>query len=153
MISSKMQPGLHRFLGTILSTITSPVPFDVVIVYRELDLGGILRCWRCESDPVCFLHGWHEGNIVDAPRYEQHLRVLREMHKAWRDFRLVLCADVFDCMVEYGVQTLEDIVNMGGLDYLLYKPLIICERRTPRTRVGDYNAGWSGIWPGVASAL
>lgn len=144
-----------NFLRTILSTITSPAPFDVVIVYRDVDLGGIpSHCWRCEPDPVCFRHyGWYKGNIVDAPRYKQHLIVFREMHKAWQDFRLVLCADVFDCMVEHGIQTLEDIVDAGGLDYLFYKPLIICERRTPRTRVEDYQAGWSATCLGTASAL
>jgi len=151
---TRAQDNAFNFLRTILYTITSPAPLDVVIVYHDLDLGGLPGyCFRCEPDPVCFLHGWHKGNIIDAPRYEHHSRVFREIHKARQDFRLVLCADVFDCMVEYGIQTLESIVDAGGLDYLLYEPLIICERRTPRTRVGDYNAGWSGIWPGVASAL
>ena len=68
------------------------------------------------------------------------------MHDA-RDFRLVLCADVFDCMVEDSIKALERIVEgeeaTGGLDFLLQKPLIIVERRTLRTRYIDQNAGWS----------
>ena len=68
------------------------------------------------------------------------------MHSA-RDFRLVLCADVFDRMVVDGIETLERIVKAeeatGGFGYLLQETLIVFERRTLRTRYIDQNAGWS----------
>ena len=59
------------------------------------------------------------------------------MHNV-RDFRLVLCADVLDCAVDNCVETLERIAEEAedGLDHLLHKSLIICERRTHRI----YNA-------------
>jgi len=69
-----------------------------------------------------------------------------------RDFRLVLCADVSECMVEHALETLEHIVK-GRLDHLLYKPLIVSERRTLRTRRRYYDAGWSKKWPVLATAL
>ena len=141
----------------MLSTVPSIAPLDVVIIYRDFDLGGFRRCWfGCDSDPVCFRHRTREGRAADTLLYERQFRVFREMHNA-RDFYLVLCADVFDCMVEHAVQTLEHIVNTkevnGGLDYLLCEPLIISERRTLRTRAADYNAGWSKRWFTPASAL
>jgi len=78
------------------------------------------------------------------------------MHSG-RDFRLVLCADVFDCVVERARQTLEHFVKAekakGGLDYLLREPLIISEKRTIRTRDSDHNVGWSKEWIVIASAL
>ena len=130
----------------MLSTITSPALLDVIIVYRDRDLGGSSRCpLGCNSDPVCFRHNSEGVNAIHTQHYRLQFRVFHEMHKA-RDFHLVLCADVFDCMVEHAIQTLEHLVNArevnGGLDYLLYEPLIISERRTPRTRITDYSTGW-----------
>ena len=89
-------------------------------------------------------------------RFRRQFEVFREMHSA-RDFRLVLCADVIDCMVVDGIETLERITKeegaMGGLDYLLQKPLIISERRTIRTRYCDQNVGWSRLWSwGIAAS-
>ena len=146
-----------NFLKTVLSTVPPTVPLDVVIVYREVDLGGIRGCWlQCTSDPVCFRHRSSEGREADVQRHKQQFKVFREVHDA-RDFRLVLCADVYDCMVDFAIQTLEHNVYStevnGGLEYLLYAPLIISERRKPRTRAADHNAGWSGKWPTIACAL
>ena len=78
------------------------------------------------------------------------------MHSS-RDFRLVLCVDTFDCMVEYGIKTLERVAKaeeaMGGLDYLLQDPLIIFERRALRSRYIDQNTGWSRSRAISATAL
>jgi len=148
------------FFRTVLSTTTSPAPLDVVVVYRESDLGSNPgRCWFIHgSSPSCFGHSLRWDRSSDVLRYKRHFRLFREMHKV-RDFRLVLCADVFDCMVEDSIRTLEHTlitseVN-GGLDYFIYKPLVISERRTPRTRPTDHNTGWSATtpWPGVYSVL
>ena len=66
------------------------------------------------------------------------------MHEA-REFRLVLCADVSDSMVKYAAEMLDMHVKAekakGGLDYLLCEPLIIIERRSPRTRPSDDHVG------------
>jgi len=67
------------------------------------------------------------------------------MHNV-RNFRLVLCVDVFDCMVEDSMETLERVAKaeevVGGSDLLVQKPLIISERRTLRTCYMDQNPGW-----------
>ena len=63
-----------------------------------------------------------------------------------RDLRLVLCADIFDSVVECAMGTLERHAKAekikGGLDHLC-KPLIISERRTIRTRPFDFQPGSS----------
>ena len=51
-----------------------------------------------------------------------------------RGFRLVLCADVFDCAVDDAMEELEWIVKRveEDLGHLPHEPLIVFERRTPR---------------------
>jgi hypothetical protein len=141
-----------NFLTTVLSTVTSPVLLDVVIVYGDFDLDASPSCSNCRPDPVCFCC-WRSQAVVDAPRYKWQFGVFREMHEA-RDFRLVLCADVFEYTVDHAIRRLKRIVKAnGGLGYLLHKPLIISERRAPRTRISDSITGWSGKSPNTASAL
>jgi hypothetical protein len=141
-----------NFLTTVLSTVASPVFLDVVIVYCDSDLDASPGCSYCRPDPVCFCRPRPEL-VVHAPRYLRQFRTFHEMHKT-RDFRLVLCADVFDCIVERAIQRLKHIVDVnGGLDYLLHKPLIISERRTPRTRITDSSTGRFWYSPKTASAL
>ena len=130
------------FLETVLSTITSPPPLDVVITYQdtEFDFRTFTR-----KKPV----------RVDCAHLAR-FKVFGEMHRV-RGFRLVLCADVLDCMAEDAIRALEHIVEVeradGGLDYLLCEPLIISERRSPRTRPEDIPTGYVGGWPISASAL
>ena len=87
-------------------------------------------------------------------RFRHQFKVFGEMHSA-RNFRLVLCVDAFDCMVEGSIEMLERVAKaegaVGGFGRL-QKPLIISERRTLRTCYMDYNTGWSrgGV---LASAL
>jgi hypothetical protein len=76
------------------------------------------------------------------------------MYKA-RDFRLVLCADLPDFMVEHALEILGRVVEAGkvmGLRYL-YEPLVISERRILRTRDNDPTVGSSREWQAPASAL
>ena len=65
------------------------------------------------------------------------------------DFRLVLCADVSDCMVKHGIWMLKRIAKASQLPR---DPLIVSERRTLRARSTDCNVGWSAQWPIHASA-
>ena len=133
----------------MLSTVPSIAPLDVVIIYRDFDLGGFRRCWfGCDSDPVCFRHRTREGRAADTLLYERQFRVFREMHNA-RDFHLVLCADVSDSIVERAMQTLERFVDArevnGGLDYLLYKPMVMFERRTLHIHREDRTSTFSDV--------
>ena len=83
---------------------------------------------------------------MTADRFQPHLKVLREMHSV-RDFRLVLCVDVLDCMAEEATRLLGDIVKAeeakGGFDFLLSEPSVVCEKRVVRTRLSDFNVGYS----------
>ena len=83
-----------------------------------------------------------------ASLLERQFEVLREVHHA-RDFRLVLCVDVFDCMVEYGVEKLGHYAKAGLLPH---GTLIVSERRSVRTRFGNHNPGWSRTWTSVVAA-
>ena len=91
-------------------------------------------------------------------RYSRQFELVREISKV-RDFQLVLCADVFGGAVEYSVfeltQTVEGEKARGGLDYLRCEPLIISERRAPRSRHLDrHTGGLSGTLHHIdASAL
>ena len=116
-------------LRTVLLSITSPAPLEVVIIYRD-----DVFWWSTQ-------------------KLQQQLRVFCEMHST-RDFRFVLCADVSNHMVEYAIKSLECTLKAGkGLGHLLFKPLIICERRTLRTRHTDHREGMSGKYAVFGSAL
>ena len=146
---SAVEDTASNFLGTVLSTVTSPTPIDVVIVYQDVDLGGVRGCWLgCNSGPACPRHDSREGRDDDTMRYKQQFRVFREIHNA-RDFHLVLCADVSDSIVERAMQTLERFVDArevnGGLDYLLYKPLVMFERRTLHIHREDRTSTFSDV--------
>ena len=141
------------FLKAVLSTITSTLPLDVVITYREFDVGGNL-CYWAKPIHVKDLHP-----VIRSPSALAHLerfKVFSEMYRV-REFRLVLCVDVHDCAEEYAMRVLEHVVETetmnGGLDYLRYEPLIISEIRSPRTRLTDDCAGQRGRSPIRASAL
>ena len=144
------------FLKTVLSSVTSPVPLDAVIIYRDFYFSSCPRCPSCPLKPVCSLHVVPSETALFSRCYKWERRVFREMHNV-RDFRLVLCADVVDWMVDYAIQRLEYFVKAekvkGGLDYLLYEPLVISERRTLRTRNKDHNVGWSKEYDIHASAM
>ena len=140
------------FLKTVLSTITSPLPLDVVIIYKELDVGRVC-VW---SVPARVRDLYPDGRATAARRHPKRFKVFREMYMT-REFRLVLCADVLGCSAEFAVRVLKCIVRAertnGGLDYLPCEPLIISEMRSPRSRPGDNRVGWEGELPIYASAL
>ena len=141
------------FLATVLSTVGSPLPLNVVIVYRELDLNLDVCHWE---KPVRVVYVSAERRAASALQHPERFKVFGEMHRV-RDFRLVLCADVLSYVVEYAMGALERVVEAerknGGLDYLRYKPLVISEVRSPRARLDDACPGKTGKWPIHASAL
>ena len=138
-------------LSAILSTVTSPMLLDLVIVYWDSDVEGVNRHRQIsgiKSEP--------EYRAACALRHQHWFKVFREVHEA-RDFQLVLCADVLDPMVKYATGMLDRLVGVekmwGGLDYLAREPLVIVERRSPRARGIDSRPGWGGRRPVCASAL
>ncbi|KAF9786186.1 hypothetical protein BJ322DRAFT_773678 [Thelephora terrestris] len=147
VIAGDAAPG---FLKTVLSSVASSGILEVVIIYRENDLGGWPPRQSCKPDPVYF-----PDYLLGLWRYPHQLMVFREMHSV-RDFRLVFCVDVYGCMVDAGMELLGSIVEGGWVcgryAYLACKPVVIYERRTIHTRFRDQDAG-SGWETAFASAL
>ena len=131
------------FFKTVLSSVTTPTLVDFVVIYQDIHPRDSPGCGR---GPVCFRHRWPSGLEMDARRFQPHLEVFRDMHSV-RDFRLVLCVDVLDCMAEDSTRMLGGIVKVeeakGGFDFLLSEPLVVCEKRVVRTRISDFNVGCS----------
>ena len=130
----------------MLSSVTPSAPLDIVVVYRDIDLSDMPHCWQCDSALVRRRYTIWRKPRDRAAHFRHQFGVFREMHGV-RDFRLVLCVDVFDCMMEGGVKILERVGQaegaVGGFGHL-QKPLIISERRILRTCYLDQKAGWSG---------
>jgi len=145
------------FFMTVLSSITSPARVDFVIIYRDREvIANRLHRLPCELGPTCFsrFRLLMPTNHAEGFQLSQ-IEVLQDVQNI-RKFRLVLCADVSDDLVDYTINSLEHIVNVqtakGGLDSLC-RPLVISERRMVRTRPRDYVVGWSKTWGTVTSAL
>jgi hypothetical protein len=144
------------FLQTVLSTITSPLSLDVVIIYRESELG----CHKWDRMTASAGPRYHypvEKAPID-PHHSERFAVFREMHSV-RKFRLVLCADVHACAEEYAVEMLERIRAVGtkewhwGFESFLRRTLVISDRRLPRIRFRGTAAGDPPKRPIFASAL
>jgi hypothetical protein len=139
------------FLKTVLSSVTSSAPLDVVVIYLDYEICG--RPYH-DLEPFCSSHSSQEVWDRNASYYKRQLRVFHEMYNT-RDFRLVLCADVPDFMVEHAIEVLRRIgeaAKVMGVGHL-YEPLVISERRILLTRRYDHNAGYSKGWYVPASAL
>ena len=143
------------FLKTVLSSVTFPEPLDVVVIYRDVYPRSTPLFWGCNRGCRCDRHGWMTQLRMDDDCFQQHLKVFRGMHDV-RDFRLVICVDNLDCMVD-GVQLMRRIVDAekvkGRFDFLHCEPSLICERRMLRTRPEDFYLGWCSDWELPASAL
>ena len=65
----------------------------------------------------------------EVSRHRKAFELLREVRKA-RDFRLVLCVDVWDAVAKYSVRMLKQVVTAEkdnqGFDVLFPEPLVTC---------------------------
>jgi hypothetical protein len=144
-------------LRTVLSTVTSPVFLNVVIVYQDTDIdiwAPRFIAISCRWEHVRFYARPPEEKAECILHHQQAFKVFHEMHKV-REFQLVLCVDVLDSVVKYAVRMLRRLVKTEQMEgRLLYEPLIIAEVRAPRTRPQDHRAGISmGGYTILASAL
>ena len=143
------------FLSIVLSTVTSPLFLDVVVVYWEGNVDRMVYYWL---KPVVVVHLLPEDIADNALYHRRRFEQFREMYRT-REFRLVLRVDVLDCIVEDVIRSLECVVETekvkGGLDYFPCEPVIISEVQSPRTGLGNNHVGWpgSGRWGIRASAL
>ena len=122
------------FFQTVLSTIASSLPLDIVVIYRDVDLNFLAPSW---SEPE---YVFPKGSAKSVVGHRKRFKVFSEMYGA-HEFRLVLCANVPSCIAKRAVRALKRVVEAertgGRLDYLLCEPLIISELRAPRTRLGE----------------
>ena len=128
-----------NFLKATLSSIASPAPLEVVIIYQNEDFQSQTPCKLCapqpSRDPDHYCEWFHSSDRFSLG-YESLLKVFRKMHSV-RGFSLVLCLDVSDCMMRYALGELNRVLQQeersGRLDYLLDGPVVTCERRVLRT--------------------
>ena len=133
----------------MLSTIASSLSLDVVVIYRDVDLDFFAPSWK---EPEYTSPRRSTKNVVD---HRERFKVFSEMYRA-REFRLVLCANVPNCIAKCAMRVLKRVVEAertsGRLDYLLYEPLVISELRAPRTCLGEDHTSGRGC-PILVSAL
>ena len=144
------------FLKTVLSSVRSPEPLDVVVIFQDHDFAYVPPCVECRfKSNLPHSCSRETAAKFDLDRQRQ-LRAFREMHSVG-NFRLVLCADVSESSVKRVMEILEPISRAetveGGSDHMLYKPPIVVERRILRTRPTDNDVGFSWKEDIVASAL
>lgn len=137
------------FLKAVLSSITLPGSLNVVVIHR--DIVPVFDPLDCKQAPLCLRHSQVDDIVMNERRFRKQLRVIREMHSV-RGFRLVLCLDSVDCLMDKSRRLMEKIVTdageKGAFDFLSCKPLLVCERRILRTRVSDYTVG---VWRSLIS--
>ena len=123
-------PAISTFLSTILSTITSPVFFEVHVTYFDYDFTGVE--FRPHLAPNVYMDSTPAKRERETSWHRRLFEVFCEMYTV-REFRLVLCADVWDRLKEYTVERLKRAVAAEKaakrLDYLPSEPLVICSPR------------------------
>ena len=128
---------ISTFLKTTLSTITSPVFSEVVVSYRDYDFAGVEFSPHLGSGIL--RNSKPAGRAKEASWHRGLFKMFRKMYTV-RNFRLVLCADVWDYVGEYTVGMLKCAVAAEKaaerLDYLPSEPLVICSPR------GSPEGGW-----------
>jgi len=122
-------------LGHMVSTVKSPAFFEVIIVYQDHDF----------CDKGIHHYPFRGMSATEVSWHCSLFEVLRKVQKA-RDFQLVLCADVQDCVGECLVRLLKEAVAMGKatgvFDDFSSEPVVIY---SPRSIPVNYNVelgGW-----------
>ena len=129
------------------STITSPVFSDVVIVFQDKDIPPTAYR-RCGIFP-------RYVEAIEARIRREAFRVLHDLHKV-RDFKSVLCANVWGYLEDYAVRELERFVatewRKAGGDNPSPEPLVTSRPRgfflspdEPRDEVRE-RARWTLPW-------
>lgn len=133
-VSHAPKPSTSSFLRTVLRTITSPAFSKVVVFYRYCDFGGLNFHW-CNAQDI-YRSMTPDERATDDLWHRRLFQVFRDMHTV-RNFRLVLCADVWDRVGEYTVEVLKRAVATEEaakrLDYLSSEPMVVC---SPRGSIG-----------------
>ena len=128
--SCGLEPAILNFLKTTLSTVTSPVFSEVAVFYGDYDFSGLT------FRPRSTLNVYRAMTLTERAGQElwhrRLFKAFREMYTV-RDFRLVLCVDVWDHVGEYTVKVVKQAVAAekaaGRLDYLLSEPMVVYSPR------------------------
>ena len=146
--ASSVLDGEPDLLTYVLSTITSPVFSKVIVFYRDCDFRGVRPTWLINLYPFRWVS--EAEQVEEASWHHRQFEVFRNMHRV-RDFQLVLCADVQECVGEYTVQVLEEAIaaeeEIEGFDGFFSKSLLIYtpQRFGPKF-LDDYTAGSPTPW-------
>ena len=123
-----------RLLTYVLSTVTSPVFAEVTALYREYHFCGVEFPW---SDRPRLRKRVSAEKTEEASWHSQRFEAFRRMRKV-RDFRLVLCADVWEEVGEYSVRSLKEAVAAEearrGFDIYFPKPAVVYMPRASRPK-------------------
>jgi hypothetical protein len=121
--SSDGSPKASRFLKHVLSTITSPAFFMIIVFCGDNNFRGVEH-WRLDQ---------HIHKLSQAERAKEVLRhrrifeVFREAYKV-RDFQLELCVSTRGSVGEEPVRILEDAIAEeraeNGFDDFIYYPSV-----------------------------
>ena len=124
-----LDPAISSFLRTVLSTITSLEFSEVVVIYRDTDFFGVAQYSR---PPNVYRNMTPEQRAKEASWHRELFKVFRWMYRL-REFRLVLCAEVWDRVGEYAMRVLKQAVaaEKAGkrLDCLPSEPSVIYRPR------------------------
>lgn len=132
-----------RLLTYALSTITSPVFSEIIVFYRDYDDVSAYSSWpgRCPLESSC-----QDINVIRsgiASRHRARFGVFRTLHQV-RDFRLVLCADVWNGVGRYSEQMLKEAIAAEkaekGFDSIFPEPLVTYNLRESRHGLSE------GFW-------
>ena len=105
---AQTNPAISNFLRTVLPTITSPLFSEVVVIYREVDFGG-LKFWPRSTSGVYRIMTPDES-AEEASRHRRQFQVFREMYAVRQDFQLILCAEVWGPVGEYTMGVLKQAI-------------------------------------------
>ena len=96
-----------------------------MVLYRLCDFRGVEPRWHSNRPPLRKMSQADKDD--EALLHSWRFDVLREAHRV-RDFRLVLCADIWDPVGEYAVRTLKEAVAeekaKKGFDDFFSEPLV-----------------------------
>lgn len=121
-----------RLLTYALSTITSPVFTEFTAFYQEHHFCGV----ESPGPGQPRLRKRSPGEKAEeALWHRRRFEAFRRMHKV-RNFRLVLCADVWERVREYSVRVLKAAVAAEeakvGFDSIFPEPLVVYRPRASR---------------------
>ena len=111
-----------------LSTITSSVFSYITVFYRDYATTSTYSSWPGQSIPeLPYENGIETWIAEEASRHDRRFGLFRTLHKV-RDFRLVLCADVWNGAGEFSEQMLKKAVAAEkaerGFDGIFPEPLV-----------------------------